>query len=208
SAVRTARIRPTISAGASTSGAIDPTTGTITDSDSSNRFRKVIASSAIGWRRSSSNPRTTQRHPASAGSRRMCIRVRFLPACRLQRRCVVATQSEDALEPRRVLRRDDLGRTRKVQVEQARQPETQGRRTQHRRPCVELRWLERTYAPIGVEHRVETRGVELRIVVDAPVVDGDREIEEPGLEAREPEVDDAGQLRGRRGRIEEDVVAE
>src|SRR5690606_28780000 len=116
-------------------------------------------------------------------------------------------RSQDLLEMDRLLRSDHLGRHWQVEVEQSRQPDTQRGGAQHHRPGLALRFAEPALGAVGAEHRAGPRWVErATVLIDAPVVDGHREIVEPGVDAGEIEVDHAAESRALG--LEEDVVAE
>src|SRR5690606_13419741 len=116
-------------------------------------------------------------------------------------------RSQDLLEMDRILRGDHLGGPWPMVVEQSRQPETQCGGAQRHRPGLALRLAEPALGPVGAEHRVGARWVErATVLIDAPVVDGHREIVEPGVDAGEIEVDHAAESRALG--LEEDVVAE
>ena len=81
---------------------------------------------------------------------------------------------------------------RQVEVVQARKPETQRRRAQHRRPCLALQRGERAHAR-GTPRAARRRSLASRRMVlgQAPVVRAHRDVVEQAVDAREVEVDHA-----------------
>lgn len=123
------------------------------------------------------------------------------------------TLTQDAFEMTGVVRFEHFGRARQVEVVQARHPEAVRARAQHVAPVAALRGRERPDRLVRTQQRVRARDVEhARREVDAPVVDGHRDVEQPFVAAREIEIEEAAEPdvmtgAGRRVR-EQHVVAE
>ena len=88
-----------------------------------------------------------------------------------------------------------LGVARQVQIPEPREPETERRGAHQRRQQAPFAALERPDRLVGGDQRagavlVEPAGVE----IDAPVVEGDGDVVEQGVDAGEIEVEHAGQL--------------
>jgi hypothetical protein len=112
---------------------------------------------------------------------------------------------EHALKMRRVVRFQDLGPARQVQVPESGSPEAQGGGTHQRRHQPDLGALQRAHGVVGGNQRAgaylhQPAGVE----VDAPIVQADRDVEEPGVDPGEIEVEEPRELVA----LEHDVVAE
>lgn len=112
-----------------------------------------------------------------------------------------------------VVRLEHLGRARQVEIVQARHPEAVRTGAQHVAPVATFLGRERPDGLVRAQQRIGARDVEYAgREVDAPVVDGHRDVEQPLVAAREVEVEEAAEAyvvtgAGRRVR-EQHVVAE
>ena len=112
---------------------------------------------------------------------------------------------QDALEVAGVVRRQHFGVARQVKIIQPRQPEAQRAGAQHRLPGFLLAGGKWPHRVVGGQHGLQPRSIERAAVqVDAPVVDGHRQVEQPGVAAGEIEIEESGQARA----VEHHVVAE
>src|SRR5690606_34747565 len=215
SVARMATMSPTPNTGVSRVGTSGPTRGSTDGTRRRNTSKTTRASSASGFFPSRRKPPITQRAPWAASTRRTCMAPPpalvpgwFMRSEGVQPPLPGSPGAQDPFEVDGILRRHHLGRTRAVVVEQARQPEPECGGAQHHRPRLHLRLAERALGAVGREHRVGARLVDLAaFVVDAPVVDRHGEVEEPGIDPGEVEVDHAAQARPLRRRLEQDVVA-
>src|ERR1700754_5008752 len=99
--------------------------------------------------------------------------------------------AKNALEMARVVRFEQLGRARHVEIIQARYPETVRARTQHIAPMAIFLRCERPDGLVRAQQRFDARVVEAAgRQIDAPVVDGDRDVEQSLVAAGEIEVEE------------------
>lgn len=100
--------------------------------------------------------------------------------------------AQDALEMAGVVRFEHLGRARQMKIIQARDPEAVGARAQHIAPMAVFFDGERAHGLVRAQQGLGARLIELAGgEVDAPVVDGDRDVEQPLVAAGEIEVEEA-----------------
>ena len=110
---------------------------------------------------------------------------------------------------RRVVRRQQLGGTRPVQVVEPRDPEAQRGGAQDGAPAGVLVVGQRAHRVIGVDHRLRARRVEgAGGLVDAPVVHRHGEVEQPDRAAGEVEVDQAADPLAAGRAVDQHVVPE
>ena len=116
--------------------------------------------------------------------------------------------AQDALEMRGIVRMHELARARQVEIVEAREPEPQRGRAQAARATAPARRGQRAHRLVGADERLDELGnkcaARVAVAIDAPVVDGDREIVGEEVGRGEPEVDDARHP----GADEQHVVAE
>ena len=92
-----------------------------------------------------------------------------------------------------------------MEVPQAREPEAQGRRAQHRRQQLALGSRQCAHLSVGLQQRGKAYRIGCCCLrVHGPVVQAHGEVEQPAVDAGEIEVEDAGQLFT----LEQGVVAE
>ena len=108
-----------------------------------------------------------------------------------------------------VVRLQRLGRPGQEIVVQARQPEAQRGAAQHQRPGLPFGVGEGPHLGIGSQPGLHQLGNERAgVPLDAPVVDADRHVEQPGIAAREIEVDETAHQGVVEGAGEQHVIAE
>src|SRR5690554_6735760 len=162
---------------------------------------------AMGWRLKSLNPSCIQVHPDVMGRMAACMAIGVLDGKRARWR--VQAFAQYAFKMARVVRLQRLCGSGQVEVEKPRYPEAQGGRLQHDGPGSFFFVREGANAGVGVQP-----GVQLLVVEDAgvafyaPVVDADRDVEQPGVPAGEVEVDEASHARHLESAVEQDVVPE
>jgi len=119
---------------------------------------------------------------------------------------VVDTPAQDAFEVGRIVRLEHVGFTREIEVPQARHPEAQGAGAQHVLPVRGLGAGQRPDRVVGREHGFHPDGVQFAGgEVDAPVIDRNRQVEQPLVVAGEVEVEEAAEAAAL---LEQHVVAE
>src|SRR6185437_7397459 len=97
--------------------------------------------------------------------------------------------AKNALEMARVVRGEQLGRARHMEIIQARDPETVRARTQHVAPMAILVRREWANRLVCAQQRFDACIVKAPgRQIDTPVVDGDRDVEEPLVVAGEIEI--------------------
>src|SRR5882672_10693812 len=110
---------------------------------------------------------------------------------------------EDAAKMLRVVRVGELAGARQVEVVQTRQPESERRRAQQHRPGLLLVAGELADAAVRGQERLSALRVDLSRWIDAPVVHGNRDVEQERVDAGEIEVDHPADAFS----VEQDVVA-
>ena len=137
-------------------------------------------------------PRPCPRRGATSCSFMTTCRVR-VPGCHgASRRC-----TQHALEVVGIVRLQQHRVARQVHVPQAREPEAERAGAHQRRQQADLGALERAHALVGLDQRLgAVFGEPARLEVDAPVVEGDGDVEQQAVDAGEIEVEHAGQRAG------------
>src|SRR5262249_49274619 len=150
-----------------------PTYGIWASSAAASQYANTSSSHVGGFLRNSAKPRTSHAAPLFAGTIRMRLALRSR-----KRDCLPAPRLEHAPEVLRVVGMRELARARQVEVVQPRQPEAKRRGAQHDRPGAALFGGERTHRGIRGEQGLAASLIEHPRAVYAPVVHGDRDVEE------------------------------
>ena len=112
---------------------------------------------------------------------------------------------------RGVVRGDQLAGARQMKIEQAREPKAQRSSAQHQRPVRVLGSGKGPHPMIGIEEHpriaVDQRAGAGPVMLDAPVVDAHRDIEQQAVAPGEVKVDEATEAAFSGGVLEQHVVA-